>query len=99
MATEWLKTNEYAEKKHLHPQRVRYLCAKGEIKAERVGKTWRIPYQEPPDTMPAQEAVVRAVDSVMAPCVAVVDAGIAALQEMRRKLKETEKELMEGCGK
>lgn len=84
---QYLTTEQYADLFHKHPQHVRYMCKAGEIDAIKIGNTWRIPYTEPADIQ-AEKRVQDAVDQIVEPCIAVVDAAIAALSEIRSGLSE-----------
>lgn len=89
---EYLKVDEYAAMMKKHPQHVRDMCKRGEIDAVKVGKTWRIPYVEPPDVL-AEEKVQEAVDGLLAPCAAVIDAAMDALLQMKAQLLRAKGEI------
>lgn len=94
MATQWLTTDQYAEKLQLHPQHVREMCATERLRAEKVGGVWRIPYVEPEDYQ-AELAVRDAVKATMRPCLAVINAAIGELEKMREGIVRVEEELCE----
>lgn len=81
----YLTTEEWAALHNIHPQQVRDLCREGRIVAEKIGSVWRIPYVEPPQVL-AEERVSKAVDEIVRPCVAVVDAALDALMAMKGQL-------------
>lgn len=86
MDVQWLSTKEWAEKFNMHPQQVRNMCLSGQIKAEKIGKSYRIPYIDPPDIQ-AEQRVMDAVEEITRPCVAVIDATIESLKEMKGVLE------------
>lgn len=87
MAVEYLTTNQWAKKFNMHPQRVRDMCADGRIKALKMGKSWRIPYDDTP-YIKAEQQVEEAVEQIVKPCVAVIDAAIESLEEMKGVLEK-----------
>ncbi len=92
MDVQYLSTKEWAEKFSMHPQQVRNMCASGKIKAEKIGKSYRIPYIDPPDIR-AEQKVMDAVEEITRPCVAVIDAAIESLQEMKGVLEKCKESL------
>lgn len=82
---EYLTVNEYADRHKRHPQWVRDSCANGTIKAIKVGKVWRIPIEQS-----ATNFVIDEIKKTVEPCIAVVDAAIQALEQMKQNLQQME---------
>lgn len=79
----YMTADEYAAVMGIHPQSVRQMCARGDIKAIKVGKLWRIP--EPPKGDEAPAPSRPAIDEVRA-LVARIDEACAQLRALRDDL-------------
>lgn len=79
----YMTVDEYAAVMGIHPQSVRQMCARGDIKAIKVGKLWRIP--EPPG---GEEAPVKSAPSIeeARALVARIDEACSQLRALRDDL-------------